>query len=124
MTPLWLIHQKLTSYYEVDYLEPFMDSRKRKTIYLRQVFQFLARKLNGKMISYDSIGNYYSDATGNQWTHATVMNGVRKVDGYIENERELRLELLDLLSKFPSTVRLANLKRKIENIENKYLEAI
>lgn len=101
MIPLWLIHEKITIYYKVDVMTPFKSNRQGESIYLRQVFHYLARTLNGKVMSYERIGNYYSDVSGSKWTHATVMSSIKKIEGYLEHDKTLKREIEELKAMFP-----------------------
>lgn len=119
MTPLWQIHQNIVSYYDTNYLMPFMAKRTSDHIHLRQLFQYLSKRLNGRVVSYETIGKYYSDVTGNSWSHATVINAEKKVQNYIETERSYRVEILEILETFPKRDKVRKLIEKIKRIEDK-----
>ncbi|WP_299116887.1 helix-turn-helix domain-containing protein [uncultured Winogradskyella sp.] len=108
MTPLWLIHEKLVNYYNVDYLTPFKDSKKSESIYIRQLFHYLSRTLNKNHISLQSIGDYYSDVTGNKWSHATVMHSITKIEGYLQHDKTMIKEVNEIKKMFPSKLKNNN----------------
>lgn len=89
MTSLRLIHEKVCQYFDVDYLFPFQRSNKRKVIYIRQVFHYIARKkTNNNAITFNEIGSYLSDIV-QPFNHATVMHSCKKIEGYLLYDKQL-----------------------------------
>lgn len=101
-TELHLIHKAICIYFKCDLITPFNRSRKTPSIKTRQWFHYMARYLNPEYeVSLRHIGNYYSDVTKKPYDHASVLNSVKKITGYIERYAEdykIRTELESLIN--------------------------
>lgn len=84
------IHRAIAIYYKVPRPNVFKRTRRGEIIKLRQMFHFIAKELNGRKVSFNDIGSYYSDFTGHTYKHATVMNNVNKMRFYVDNYEEYR----------------------------------
>lgn len=81
-----IISNVIVEYFELpSKLFIFKKSRKKEIILYRQWFHYFARTLNPEqVISASSIGEYYSDVSGHSYDHATILNSVKKIKGYID----------------------------------------
>lgn len=97
--PLSVICQVVADYHKCEQLDIFNKSRKRHIIMRRQWFHYLARTLNPEyVVSSAEIGRYYSDVIGSHIDHATVLNSVKKMRGFIESYKDFKaLELYFVL---------------------------
>lgn len=89
-TDFSIIADAVCEYFEVnDKIDIFKQTRKREVITQRQWFHYFARLLNPEhIISYSSIGAYYSDLTGHAYDHATVLHSVRKIKGFLDVSKQ------------------------------------
>lgn len=98
-TDFSIIADAVCEYFEVnDKIDIFKQTRKREVITQRQWFHYFARLLNPEhIVSYSSIGAYYSDLTGNSFDHATVLHSVRKIKGFLDVSKHDALIKSDIL---------------------------
>lgn len=88
-TPFHIILKVVSEYFFFEPIEIFDKSRKTNIIFARQWFHYLSRTLNpAYRVSSEDIGAYYSDVTGYKIDHATVLNSVKRIKGYIEIYKE------------------------------------
>lgn len=101
-TDLYIIHKAICMFFKCDLITPFNRSRKTPSIKTRQWFHYMSRYLNPEYeVSLRHIGNYYSDVTKKPYDHASVLNSVKKITGYIERYAEdykIRTELESLIN--------------------------
>lgn len=98
-TDFGIISDAIVEYFELNNkLDMFSNSRKEDPIKHRQWFHYLARKTNPeRVVSLTRIGEYYKNVTGVFFTHATVLNSVKKIKGYVEVSRHDKQIERDLL---------------------------
>ena len=98
MAELSVIHEKVCDYFKVGYLFPFEKTRKRRVVYIRQVFHYIARqKTNKNVITFNEIGNYLSDIV-QPFDHATVMNSCNKIEGYLSYDKTLKKDIDNIIT--------------------------
>ena len=97
ITDLNIVCDVVCSYFKTDKFSIINKSRRRDIVKKRQWFHYMARQFNIEhLVSYEYIGNYYHDVIGIKYDHATVINSVRKIQGYIETYNEDLLIYNDL----------------------------
>ena len=82
---LQIIHNAISSYFNIDKIELFSRTRKTSVSIPRQWFFYLARDLNPQvLVPLDYIGKHYSDVTGKPYNHATVLHAYKTIKGNVE----------------------------------------
>ncbi len=83
------IHDVVCSYFKVYKRFPFVDSRKRKYLYVRQVFHYVSSKnTNKRLVTLEDIGDY-SKKINVSYNHATVLNSCKKIEGYLTYDKDV-----------------------------------
>jgi chromosomal replication initiation ATPase DnaA len=115
MTPLDIIYKTVTDFYGKE--EGFIvkkDTNRERT-YIRQLFHYISRSLNGYLISLSEIGSFNNN---DPFNHATVLYSVKKIQGLVEVDKYVRSEVLTILKKLPSNRKTEHVIKKIERLEN------
>ncbi len=93
MIPLKNIHRAICFYYDVDINYPFVENRKTKPIYLRQLFHYLSMQLNEHYLSYQDIGEYLPYRI---FSRATVMNSCKQFQNRIDSYKNIKNDIEDI----------------------------
>lgn len=109
MIPLNVIYENICLYFNVDKHYPLQRDRKVKRVYIRQMFHFTSRKVNGLMSPYDEIACHLKEDGITPFDHATVMNSCKKIENYISYDKSVLRDFINILNMLP--------KDKITNIE-------
>lgn len=102
-TDLSMILDAISEAFNIDKITILSGSRKGHIIKARQWFHYFSRLLNPeRIITCNYIGKYYSDVTGFVYNHATVLNSIKKVKGYIDvypEDKQLKIDIMYNLKK-------------------------
>ena len=101
MIPLETIHEKVCKYFLIKPLFLFNRTRRVRVLYMRQIFHYLSKKMNGVRMSYVDIGSYLcDDETLNlsPFDHATVMNSCKKIEGYLTYDKDVIKDVENIIN--------------------------
>jgi chromosomal replication initiation ATPase DnaA len=96
MISLSIIHEIICTYFNVDYMFMFQRNRKKRVIYIRQMFHYIARKINGNKISFEEIGSYLGDIS-EPFDHCTVIYSCNKTEGYLSYDKGVQKDVKNIL---------------------------
>ena len=100
-TDLKIIHKAVCIYFNLELIDLFKRTRKRKILVPRQWFHYLSRELNPKyLLSLNEIGCYFEFATNDSWDHASIIHSCKQISGHIDfykESKETKVKLLELI---------------------------
>jgi hypothetical protein len=95
MVPLIKIHNEIATYYRMDLDTMFVRTRIREIIEKRQLFHYLAKKLN---VKYHKVTLAFIAKYGGNMNHATVLNSIKTVENLIATEPQFAREVEEIIA--------------------------
>jgi len=107
-TSLKLISHVVSSDHSINEKTMFNRTRKSEVVKARQVFHYLARRLNTKSVSLSEIGRF--GRIYKQWDHCSVLHSIKSVENqmdiypaYKKNIDEIIEKIMEMKEKEPET---------------------